>query len=67
MSHKKTEIEKYREQVEKLTNEQISNRAKLLLQNGKLISDVRKSYAGSSGAVQGALMTGVDKAIVIVT
>ena len=37
--------------------------ATLLAENGKLVSDIQASYAGASGAVKGALETGVDKAI----
>jgi TP901 family phage tail tape measure protein len=37
--------------------------AELLAQNGKLVTDIQNSYKGASGAVRGALETGLDKQI----
>ena len=37
--------------------------AKLLTQNGKLTTDIQNTYKNSSGAVRGALETGLDKQI----
>ncbi len=37
--------------------------ASLLAENGRLVTDIQNTYAKSSGAVKGALDTGVDKAI----
>ena len=37
--------------------------AKILTQNGKLVTDIQNTYKNSSGAVRGALETGIDKQI----
>ena len=37
--------------------------ATLISENGRLITDIQNTYAKSSGAVRGALETGIDKAI----
>jgi TP901 family phage tail tape measure protein len=50
-------------QAIKLQGEYEAANAALLAENGKLVTDIQNTYANASGAVKGALETGVDKAI----
>ena len=47
----------------RLQGEYEAANAKLLAENGRLVTDIQTTYANASGAVKGALETGVDKAI----
>ena len=47
----------------KLQREYETANAKLLTQNGKLVTDIQNTYKSSSGAVRQALETGIDKQI----
>lgn len=50
-------------EAERLTNEYLAGRQKLLDQNAKTVTAIANSYTKSKGATRDALMTGVDKAI----
>lgn len=51
------------EEVERLTNQRILDRAELLRQNQQLIATMRDNFAGADADVQDALMSGANKAL----